>query len=187
MIRGWVTGRLLGIISKPTQNGVSISHPSDPSGSTSSQFIWPTLAHSHSPNLHEKTKSVLPGLLESIGLAYVLYPTDPTVVEAFEHLTALGQNSTSLLVDWVNSGVLPYNTPESPAVNGVDAQSRKESIISVLSRNKEQYVDDVKFEPRRDEDLNQLPFGFELASDIVEVIDELIHTASEAQTNTTDF
>jgi len=186
MIKGWIVGRLLGVISKPSSNGVQIAH-AQADRTDASAFLWPTLAHSHIPQLHENTKAVLPALLESVGLAYVLHSTDSDVLEAYEQLYKLGRDSNMLLETWLRTGEIHRKTCDVSLVSGLDAVERKKSASEKLTNNQSLYAADVSLKVEIIDDLRKLPFGFELSSEIVSVIDELLILVNETQSTDTDF
>lgn len=186
MMKGWIVGRLLGIISKPNENGVMIAHAQS-DRNESSRFLWPTLAHSHLPQLHENTKAILPAMLESIGLAYVLHATNSSLLDAYDQLYKLGRDSNLLLEGWLRSGEIKRRTVEQPLISGIDAAQRKISASEKLNSNRNLYAADVNMKIELIEDLRLLPFGFELSPEIVGVIDELLILVNETQSTDTDF
>jgi hypothetical protein len=186
MMKGWIVGRLLGIISKPNDDGVVIAHAQS-DRDESSRFIWPTLAHSHIPQLHENTKAVLPAMLESIGLAYVLHATNSSLLNAYDELYKLGRDSNKLLETWLRTGEIKRKTIEKSLISGADAAQRKISASEKLTNNRSQYAADVDLRIELVEDLRLLPFGFELSPEIVGVIDELLILVNETQSTDTDF
>ena len=186
MTKGWIVGRLLGIISKPNAEGVQIAHSQD-SRSESSRFIWPTLAHSHMPQLHQNTKAILPAMLESVGLAYILHATDSNVLDAYEELYELGRDANLLLETWLRTGEIERKTCEQILVSGSDSVERKTSASDKLKTNRSLYEADVNLKTSHIDDLRLLPFGFELSPEIVEAIDELLNIVNETQSADTDF
>lgn len=186
MTKGWIVGRLLGIISKPDADGIQIGHAQS-DRSDLSQFLWPTLAHSHIPQLHDNSKAILPAILESVGLAYILHATDSSILDAYEQLYKLGRDSNLMLETWLRTGEIQRRTLEQSLISGVDAGARKTSISEKLVSNRNLYDADVNFKIQEIEDLRLLPFGFELSQEIVGVIDELLTLVNETQSTDTDF
>jgi hypothetical protein len=187
MIQGWIVGRLLGLISKPNENGVQISHETDDHNSTLSSFLWPTLAHGQISKLHDNSKAVLPALLESVGLGYILYATENDALDAYEQLSILGSHAHTVLEHWLRDGVVDATTIAPPVVGGQTIEERKVSIINVLERNKLDYKADMDIKIRTTADLSKLPYGFELTPEIVEIIDHLLSTVNGVQLADTDF
>jgi hypothetical protein len=93
MIRGWITGRMLGLIQAPTEeSGFAItSWLSD----EESRFPWP-LVRGHIDTGKASAVSWLPWLLESLPLGFARYATEPTILDGYDELYLLGQtNRTS--------------------------------------------------------------------------------------------
>jgi hypothetical protein len=149
--------------------------------------MWPTLAHSHIPQLHENTKAILPAMLESIGLAYVLHATDSSISDAYEQLYKLGRDANLLLENWLRTGVIERKTCEKSLIAGSDPSERKASAAEKLTNNRNLYESDATLKIEMIDDLRKLPFGFELSQEIVGVIDELLSIVNETQSTDTDF
>ena len=85
MIRGWITGRMLGLIPDPShEEGFSIRTEEG-----EARFPWP-LVQGHGLPSSGKV-SWLPALLESIPLAFALYSTEPNIIDAYDEMYLLGQ------------------------------------------------------------------------------------------------
>ena len=89
MIRGWITGRMLDLIPNPSpEDGFSIRTEQG-----LASFPWPTVK-GFIPTTGSPV-SWLPALLESIPLAFALFATKPTELDAYDELYLLGQTDRS--------------------------------------------------------------------------------------------
>jgi hypothetical protein len=114
MIRGWVTGRMLGLIPNPTdESGFSIS-----ADRLEHDFPWPLIQGNCDTNPGSMI-SWLPLILETLPLAFARLATEPTILDAYNELYLLGQS---------NSNAARNNTPLE------DYPEPTESIVTYIRK-----------------------------------------------------
>lgn len=164
MIAGWFVGRLLGRISDPDpQVGFEIAYK-DEVGIKLARFPWPLLrSGSLSLASPESKNQWLPAILESLGLAYVMYATEPELVVAYDEMFRLGTGEA--LSTWVISG---DSGPAAPRVQsqlaGTTLDERKASAVKALVAMHESFksINDNQQLLADSTYFFQIPFGFEL-------------------------
>jgi hypothetical protein len=137
LIRGWIIGRLLGIIEPPT----SESAPTIPYKNRRVEFPWPTVVDHDFPRLASDPKKHIPAVLETLSVATLLMGMKPDMVLAYEGLYELGETAGDLLTDVVLNGKCSGQVESAAVVKmqqGVDmdaVESRKQALATRLKAN----------------------------------------------------
>lgn len=176
MIKGWFTARMLGAIPDPDDKGFRIGYDTyTAEGVKTARFVWPLLrSGALGPALVRPTHKAewLPALLESLGLAYALYPTDPGALDGYDALYGYGA-SIIAIEDFVTTGSIPAGI--APAqITGDTPHARYESALDGLDKTLAGYrkAEQQSILPGRKEFFS-LPYGFSLYPLIVEALEEL--------------
>ena len=196
MARGWVTGRMLGLVPDPTHDqGFTVE-----TDRGQAAFPWPTI-RGRIPTSPSDGISWLPALLESIPLGFARYSTDSTVLDAYDELYLLGQSDRLGAAagnpngDYVRPGteiekfirtgetngispsVLKDNfTPSNPDHSSPE-EERKQRVLLFL----EKFATTLK----KHEDIGvtqnniwDLPQGIDLFEEIIEATEEMSHAVA---------
>lgn len=176
-IRGWFVGRMLGLIPDPDEtNGFRISYLDDIGTVKTAAFPWPLIRCGQWGNtlaspIHRL--EWLPAILESLTLAYTLYPTNPSILEAYDHLFHYGVERATVS-SWLATGSHPA-TVAPTQVAGADPQERHAAVIDGLRTTKGIYQSKLSEPIPRDEDrFFTLPYGLSLYPTILSALDGLI-------------
>jgi hypothetical protein len=186
MIRGWFTGRLLGIIPDPTaQQGFQIGY--ERYGEIKrARFPWPLLRGG--PELIDRSlrREWLPGLLETLVISFVLVAAETDSVDAYDELWKLG--GSSALRGWIVEGksVAALTTPQ---VNGSTAQERKDHVLDALVQMREPYHHELTSTAVVDDPAQffRIPYGFELYPRLLSALDSLEAGISAVSTGGEEF
>lgn len=166
MISGWFVGRLLGRISDPDPvTGFSIAYMGD-NGPRTAPFPWPLLpAGRLDLSSRSHRNQWLPALLESIGLAYVLFATEPDILVGYDKMYLLGDGEA--LERWVETGEAGPQAPGAKCqLQGADLESRKEAAESglrAMAADFERHITSQRILVDPNEFFT-IPYGFELWS-----------------------
>jgi hypothetical protein len=166
LMRGWITGRLLGLISPPQAKvGPKIVYNGSPV-----EFLWPTVEHQNHPNLVDEPRKHLPAVLETISVAALLAGQSPETIWAYEALYKVGEDYAPIIRNYIRTGSSEGEIEGAAIVArvlGSDAQSIEDRRIALklkLEVNKQNYKDQLG-------KIDQ--FGFELFEEIIAEIEQL--------------
>jgi hypothetical protein len=180
MVRGWFTGRLLGLITAPTEQKPFTIVGIDEFGAPRvDAFPWPLLRHGQQPRLHKEANRLewLPALLEHIGLAMMALNQDPHALDAYERLFHLGKNSAEQLAEWISTGETIAGCGHPTQVTGADPSERRKSVLHALTVLREMYATREEGSASKlvanFETFRTLPYGYELTPLILECLSEL--------------
>jgi hypothetical protein len=174
IIRGWFVGRLLGLITAPTISEPMTVRTTDQFGAPKVATLpWPLLRHGKQRKLHQDSYRLewLPALLEHIGLAMMLVSQQPHILDGYEMMFKLGQDSSDILSTWIRTGDTPAGRDQVTQVRGSSPDERKANVVTALTS-----LRDVYMQRSRDtesklvdnfETFMTVPYGFELISPIV--------------------
>jgi len=211
MIRGWYIGRFLGLIPDPTpNNGFEISTVRMPTKSNGDSdvatmhgveaFPWPLLRGRIDTGSHSVT-AWLPAILESLSLAFALFPGNQSIIQGYEELYLLGQTNRELaaagqpmrytsvgaeLGHWLTDGSAScFNV--NPQDHADNPTSRKAKAIACFKSYQgsveKKNANDLQFDP--DHFWNQ-PFGSDLFPEIIHVLRSELIPAIESWTEVDD-
>jgi hypothetical protein len=186
MIRGWITGRMLGLIPDPDETEGFVVRRA---GRDDAVFPWPPLHGPIDTSTHDRMTSWLPWLLESLPLGFALVPNQPNILEGYDELYLLGQRSrldaqngnpqeqydpSVEVVDFIDNDTTAGGEAQS-IVQGDDPQSRQTNVIDYLERFRGtlQKRIDERGRPTA-ETLWTYPDGFDLFPKIVAQCTEMI-------------
>lgn len=181
LVKGWFVGRMMGVIPDPTESdGFSISYMNEIGQAERARFPWPLLrngkwgkALAAGPNRREW----LPALLESVGLAYTLFPTEPGILAGYEQMYIIGASPVRVQ-DWLRTGSDPAAVAP-PQAKGGTPDERREDALRKLEKTKKEYHDELgtrySSEPAS---FFGRPYGLSLFPDIVGVLEGLIEEVS---------
>jgi hypothetical protein len=139
MIRGYLSGRMLGLIPDPTpEDGFSIARAQ----TSQARFPWPLLCGEGIAS-GSKRVSWLPMILESLPLAFAMFAMEQNSVDAYEELFLLGQSNrrqpgphyesiSQELERWISEGAV-IGGQVAPQVTGATATERRENLIIVIN------------------------------------------------------
>lgn len=181
MIRGWIVGRLLGRISDPDPaNGFRIAYVDENLGQTAhAVFPWPLLHWGRQAFLADvsMTREWLPALLESLGIGFALFESQPEILRGYDELYNLG--GSPAMSHWIMTGETGPAS-RAPLLKGSDLVSRRESALELLRAFVRPYQEDLK-NTRVVANPGQflaIRYGFDLFERIVSQADILIAEAA---------
>jgi hypothetical protein len=190
MIRGWGIGRILGMIPDPTRdNGFAIARSQG-----DACFPWPLLCGDGIVD-PLNVVSWLPMVLESLPIAFAMYPLDTASLDAYDELYLLGQTQRNNpgphysrigeeLKTWIDSGLVSAPSPNPPMVSGSDASERRTGVVEMLHLFSATLHERLAEFPNRPDDqflkskFFTLPAGFELFDRIAKVYEDLSRTCA---------
>ena len=135
MIKGWFLGRAFGLIDNPSvSDGFSIGSPRG-----RKRFPWPLLRCGHlDQGLANQTHQWdwLPAILETLGLAYMLVPTEPGVLDAYDELFLLGRDGEVHMDKWMSSGTIDGAICNPRVPHSGANETTFDALHSALVKNK---------------------------------------------------
>lgn len=144
LIRGWIIGRLLGRISDPDPaEGFRIAYVDETLGQTAhAGFPWPLLHWGRQAFISDRSmlREWLPALLESLGIGFALFESQPGILQGYDELYNLG--GSPALSHWIMTGECGP-TSRAPQLTGSDVGSRRASALELLSAFVRPYQDDL--------------------------------------------
>ncbi len=186
MIRGWVVGRLLGRISDPDPaRGFRIAFVDDTLGRPASAgFPWPLLHWGRQAFLADRSmvRDWLPALLETLGIGYALFESQPDILRGYDELYKLG--GSPALQQWIRGGDAgPQAEGGEKQVDGSDVPSRRSNALETLKAFIKPYEDDIEKTRlvAHPGEFFSVRYGFDLFDRIVKQADGLIHEAASIE------
>ena len=195
MIRGWATGRMLGLVPDGTpEQGFSIKTEQG-----EARFPWPTV-RGQIPTASGKV-SWLPALLESIPLAFARYSTEPTILDAYDEIYLLGQTDRAgaaagnpgndyhrpgiEVEKFIRSGelhsrdaaVLEEKYAPSNAGASSPEEERKQRVLNYL----QEFMDTLRRKTEggvHQSNIWDLPDGVDLFSEVIDATEQMIHAVA---------
>lgn len=178
IIKGWFIGRLLGMISNPTENQPFIVHHTKDGAVQSAALPWPILLHGRVHDLHKvelhKTK-YLPGLLEHVGLAMMLLGHEPRALDGYDLLFQIGEEGESIVAQWILDGSNPVSSGVDAQVSGENPESRRVALTDAIQSLSGHYgsVAGKGLNSAEWTAFSKIPFGVELFPLFVECLGEI--------------
>lgn len=175
MIKGWFLGRAFGLIDNPTSSdGFSIGSPRG-----TKKFPWPLLRCGHlDDRLANKTHQWdwLPAVLESLGLAYMLVPTEPDVLDAYDELFVLGRDGEVHMDQWMTTGTIDGAVCEPRVTYSGANETTFDALHTAFVQNKEVTAKrhagaNLRADPS---EFARVDFGHAMYPNIVAALSELI-------------
>jgi len=182
LIRGWIVGRLLGLITAPQEDSSEESLTIGPKiiyKGRDAQFLWPPTYRGDVQALVGNPRQHLPAILESMSIAMLLAGQSADVIGAYEALYILGEKYETIIQKYIRTGTCEGEIEGAAIVKkivGVDDQSisdRRDGLKTKLEANRKQYEERIG-----DSSL----YGFELFEEIVFQIVNLetaVHTRDD--------
>ena len=104
--------------------------------------MWPVLRWGHQGDTlltRGRQFEWLPAILETLGLAYMLVPTEPGVLDAYDTLYKLGVDATPRMDTWVTSGSIPEAIAPPLLTHGGTSETAVEALRAGLTGTRAQY------------------------------------------------
>lgn len=177
MVKGWFAGRMLGIIPNPSAtDGFTIGDLDSIGQPTMARFPWPLLRCGAAENTlvtQSRRLEWLPAILESLGLAFTLLPTEPRVLDAYNRLYRIGRDP-SYIEQWIETGLSPTALGDSQ-VSGSTPAERHDAVITGLRGTIVIYEQLIAAPVVKDrEHFYHLPFGRSLFPQILMSLKSLV-------------
>ena len=144
MVRGWFTGRLLGVISDCTPRcGPQIHYADDYDKWHTAEFPWPLLRHGREKELGGELSDPdyklewLPALLEHLPVAMMMLSQDEHALDAYEQTYRLGDHAKRAIASFVETGT--FSPDREPMIHGDTPDERKKDFRLALSEVLDQY------------------------------------------------
>jgi hypothetical protein len=176
MVRGWFVGLILGQVTRSEERGmgwrVQAWNP-DPPYNGLQPFPFPLLSDKDVPSI-DLVAAVLQSLLIAMVDVHTKGNLSPLV--PYHRLIELGKNDDAYLGDWIHDGTLLPGapTPDPKLAGAADgpAEDRKEAILNVFKRARDNYVE-LFDQTKRNNDSFKAPLSWELRDQILAAIDSL--------------
>ena len=184
--KGWFLGRLLGVVTNPTETEAIKVWTRDRIGQpVAAAMPWPVLRHGAVARLDRSAHrgELLPAMLEHFALAMMLVAQDDTILDGYEALFKLGQDAEDHITAWIEDGETPIGQNTDAKLAATDPQARKEELLGALSQltsllaSREEEGDRMSSMSKY-ETFCLVPFGHELIPTQQTAINELSLTAS---------
>jgi hypothetical protein len=173
LIRGWIVGRLLGLISAPQEDPSvkeSTIGPKIIYKGREAQFLWPPTYRGDLNALVRAPRQHLPAILESMSVAMLLSGQSADVMGAYEALYILGEKYESIIQKYIQTGSSEGEIAGAAILKtaiGADLQSvgdRRDGLRTKLEANRKQYEEKTG---------DSTSYGFELYEEIISQIVQL--------------
>ncbi len=191
IVRGWFVGRLLGLVTNPTESTGPRIHTRDEFGRERiSAFPWPLLRHGRTAQLGDGYYKYewLPAILEQIPLSMMMLSQDEHALDAYEDIFRLGQRAESEMKQFITHGTT--SSQNQPQIYGDTEEDRKTMFKEAVHHIKQGYLELDEATPKRLQGdylaFSAVPFGRELFSIIREELDT-IHTMIDSMRGGTQF
>ena len=140
IVRGWFVGRLLGMVTDPTETSGSTVRSVLKGSPVVAALPWPVLRHGQQPQLHKRQYRLewLPAYLEHVGMAMMLLSQDEHALDGYEELYRIGEDYrdhiSSLIVDGVTlAGTEAQVVGASPDERNADFLAAVDEITTTIS------------------------------------------------------
>jgi len=135
--KGWFLGRLLGVVTDPTENEpIKIWSRDQIDRPVAAAMPWPVLRHGDVARLDRPSHrgELLAAMLEHFALAMMLVAQDETILDGYQALFEMGQDAEDHIATWIEDGETPVGQNAQPKLRETDPQSRKEELLSALTQ-----------------------------------------------------
>lgn len=187
MIRGWIVGRLLARISDPDPaKGFRIAFNDETLGKPAETgFPWPLLHWGRQAFIADRSmvRDWLPALLETLGIGFALFESQPDVLRGYDELYKMG--GSPALLQWIRTGDAgPQVDGAKRQLHGDDEASRLSNTIETLQQFARPYEDDMKNTRlvQHPSEFFSVRYGFDLYDRIVAQADALIQGVASVDT-----
>ena len=174
IVRGWFVGRLLGLVTAPgAADGMTLRTTDQFGAPKVATLPWPLLRHGKQRKLHQDAYRLewLPAILEHVGLAMMLVSQQPHILDGYEMMFKLGQDSSDILSTWIRTGDTPAGRDQSTQVHGTNPDERKASVVTALTSLREVYMQRSRETEAKlvenFETFMTIPYGYEFTPTIV--------------------
>lgn len=182
MIQGWFVGRMLGAIPDPTRSdGFTIASLDEFDKVVETPFPWPLLRNgTWGDEFANSTHRLewLPAILEHLGLAYALLPTNSGILDPYERMFDLGLRR-GVVLDWILTGRFEAQIAD-PQVHGATPEERRASVVEGIRRSQDTYAAHMSRQlSGQREHFFSLPYGRSVYPLITKALENILNSIPE--------